>query len=109
LAVTRGHEHQAKPPKPPKPQLDPESEAARQIKGLVTRNQNLDRKYQRTLALLEKKALVLPRKVSSAIDFVVQPDQRGNVDEERLDKACRVWNAWRDDLRKAGREEREEA
>jgi hypothetical protein len=54
-------ELQAKPPKPPKPQLDPESEAARQIKGLVTRNQNLDRKYQRTLALLEKKALVLPR------------------------------------------------
>ena len=74
----------------------PDSAAARQIKGLVTRNQNLHWKVTRLTERLESKGLVLPRKTRNALDWVLMPDQRRNADEEKWDEAAKLWTALKD-------------
>ena len=83
----------------------PDSAAARQIKGLVTRNQNLHWKVTRLTERLESKGLVLPRKTRNALDWVLMPDQRRNADEEKWDEAAKLWTALKDTSDRAGRQD----
>lgn len=48
----------------------------------------------------------MPRTTRTAIDWVLQPDQRRNADEAAWDKACKGWNAWKNDSDKVRRQAR---
>ena len=82
----------------------PDEARDRQIKGLKTANQNLRAKlryfeqhYNEAIAL----AGGMPRKTKNAVDMVLHPDRRGMATEADKDLACKLWNSWKDDQKKA--------
>jgi hypothetical protein len=86
-------------PKPPKPQLDPDSAAARTIKGLQTRAKNLQNELAHTRDLLNKVAMKhghMDFKTSSLISKALHSDN-GTPSAELLEEAFKAFNAWKAD------------
>jgi hypothetical protein len=86
--------------------LDPDSDAARQIKGLLTQTQTLRRKLKSLTGILEAKGYAMPSETRKALEWVLHPDQRRNATEAQWDKACKLWNAWKDTMDRAHRKDR---
>ena len=82
-------------PKPPKPPLDPESEAARQIKALKTRNTNLRSELAHLKRWYDNQLLrngKMPLGTHRAIIKCLHPDTRRQITDEDYERACRLFN-----------------
>jgi hypothetical protein len=109
LHIRFGPKRRAAEPKAAKPPLPPDEQREKIIKGLRTRVRNLVSELDATRELNNKIAMRtgdMPRTTRTAIDWVLQPDQRRNADEAAWDKACKGWNAWKNDSDKVRRQTR---
>jgi Rad3-related DNA helicase len=109
LHIRFGPKRRPAEPKPEKPPLPPDEQREKIIKGLRTRVRNLMSELDATIELNNKIAMRtgdMPRTTRTAIDWVLQPDQRRNADEAAWDKACKGWNAWKNDSDKVRRQAR---
>jgi hypothetical protein len=111
LLAQRGRkaERAAAKPKAEKPPLPPDEERERIIKGLKTRVRNLSKEL-RLFRQYHDEAMtkqgLMSRETRIAVDKVLHPDTRNNATEADIDRACKVWNVWKNDNDKARRKAR---
>ena len=94
----------AKPKSEPKPPLDPDSEAARQIKGLKTRVKNLQGELAQERELYGRTLLNLGRMdfaTSSLVAKALHPDAAPSA--KIREDAYKAFTAWSADSKAAGR------
>jgi hypothetical protein len=101
LAHERKQHAAAAKPKAEKPPLPPDEARERIIKGHRTRVRNLEAKMRSFYARASHGHM--PRETRTAIDWVLQPDQRRNATEAHWDRAVKGWNAWKNASDKARR------
>jgi hypothetical protein len=103
LLGARAHVHERREAKPKveKPPLPPDEERDRIIKGLRTRVRNLTAELQETVSWASQRLGIMSRETRIAIDKVLHPDNKPS--EADKDRACKGWNAWKNDYDKARR------
>jgi len=91
-------------PKAEKAPLPPDEQRDWQIKSLKTRIRNLEAEKKEAMRLHAeslRRVGAMERKTEVAIAKCLHPDQRDNATEADKDEACRLFNAWKDDRKKA--------